>query len=104
MEGKNFSIWIEAEQWVGENRNDEDNNTDVIVKFDDGSEWVASFFTYQNIISLSQKNEKTGECLYGDYFWVSNMILVKEMSRVAIQRVIKQLILDGKFESVFSPC
>lgn len=68
MEGNPCSIWIEAEQWAEENRNEEDNNTDVIVKFDDGSEWIATFFTYQNIISISGKNEKTGECLNGKYF------------------------------------
>lgn len=86
------SIWIEAEQWAEVNRNEENNNPDVIVKFDDGSEWIASFFTYQNIISLSEKNEKTGECLNGDYFWASDMILVKKISRDAIERVIKKLI------------
>jgi hypothetical protein len=70
------SIWIEAEQWTEENRNEEDNNTGEIVNFDDGSKWIASFFTYQNIISLSEKNKKTGECLNGQYFWASNMVLV----------------------------
>lgn len=104
MEGKLYSIWIEAEEWAEENINEDDNSTDVMVKFDDGSEWVASFITYQNIISLSEKNEKTGECLNGDYFWASDMILVKKISRDAIERVIKQLILDGEFDSVFSPC
>jgi hypothetical protein len=60
-----FSIWIGAEQWDGNKIYYEDENTDVIVKLENGTEWSATFFTYQNIISLSKKNEATGECLNG---------------------------------------
>jgi hypothetical protein len=42
VEGKPLNIWIEAEQCAEENRDEDDNITDVIVKFDDGSEWIAS--------------------------------------------------------------
>lgn len=76
---KSYSIWIEAEQW--RNLWDEnDDNTDVIVKFEDGSEWMATFFTYQNILKASKRNEETREFLYGNYFWASEMILEKNHS------------------------
>lgn len=32
------------------------------------------------------------------------MILVKKISRNDIERVIKQLLTEGEFESMFSPC
>ncbi|WEG12247.1 hypothetical protein PU629_19335 [Pullulanibacillus sp. KACC 23026] len=48
-------IWIEAEHWEEQNRNEEDGNTDVKVNFEDGTEWIATFFTYRNILTLSEK-------------------------------------------------
>lgn len=104
MKVQPFSIWIEAEQWDGEIINDEDENTDVIVKFEDGSGWSATFFTYQNIISLSEKNKTTGENLNGIYFWASDMVLIKRISRKEIEAVTKELIKDGTFERVFTRC
>lgn len=103
MNYKSYSIWIEAEQW--ENLWDEnDDNTDVIVKFEDGSEWMATFFTYENILSASKRNEETGEFLYGNYFWASEMILVKKITRFDIEEVVKNLLSDGTFERVFKQC
>jgi hypothetical protein len=98
-----YSIWIEAEVWE-EGWNPPDANTDVIVKFDDGTRWVASFFTYQNILSLVEKDKTTGECLSGKYFWASDMILVDEVSRKRIEEVITELIRENDFEQVFALC
>ena len=104
MEVDHYSVWIESESWDQELWNEEDNNTDVVVKFGDGSEWMATFFTYQNILSLSKKYEETGECLNGNYFWASEMILVKKINRNVIEEVISQLFEDGSFENVFKLC
>lgn len=59
MKGMNYSIWIEAEQWAEGEWNIHDVNTDAIVTFEDGSRWVASFFTYKNIQTLAEKNQQT---------------------------------------------
>jgi hypothetical protein len=104
LKKQSYSIWIEAEQWDGDIINDEDENSDVIVRFEDGSEWSATFFTYQNIISISEKNKTTGENLNGNYFWASDMILIKGMSRKEIEAVINELIKNGTFERVFARC
>lgn len=101
---KKYSIWIEAEAWAEGEWNLDDGNTDVIVKFDDGARWVASFFTYQNILSLVEKDKKTGECLGGKYFWASDMILVDEVSRERIEEVIADSIKEDEFEKVFDFC
>lgn len=45
-----------------------DCNSDVIFELNDGSKWVATFFTYQNIETLRKKNQLSGECLNGIYF------------------------------------
>jgi len=81
-----------------------DDNTEAIVTFEDGSRWVASFFTYKNIQTLAEKNKQTGECLHGNYFWGSDMILVDECSRNRIEEVIEHLIIKGDFEMIFDKC
>jgi hypothetical protein len=101
---KKYSIWIEAEAWAEGEWNIFDDNTDVIVKFDDGTRWVASFFTYQNILSLAEKDKSTGECLGGKYFWASDMILVDEVSRERIEEVTAELLKENDFEKVFAFC
>jgi len=104
MEKEINSIWIEAESWAPEEWDINNDNTDVVVTFKDGSRWAASFFTYDNIEKLRQKNKETGECLKGKYFWSSNMILVDEVSRTRIEEVVGHLIKEYEFEQVFKQC
>jgi len=98
------SIWIEAEEWAAGEWTPADDNTDVIVTCDDGSRWVATFFSYRNITSLVEKNQRTGECLSGKYFWASDMILVDEVTRARIEEVAHYLSEEEplEFKSVFT--
>lgn len=104
MKDMQYFIWIEAEHWSQGEWNIYDGNTDAIVTFEDGSRWVASFFTYKNIQTLAEKNQQTGECLQGKYFWGSDMVLVDECSRNRIEEVIEHLILKGDFQVIFDKC
>lgn len=97
-----YTIWIEAEHWPPEERIPSDCNTDVIVTFSDGSRWVASFFSYASIGTLTQKNRQTGECLSGAYFWSSDLILIDEASHVRIEAVIADLLREREFEMAFT--
>ncbi len=99
---KNYYIWIEAEQWAPGEWEPRDCNSDVIVSFENGTEWVATFFTYQNILSLTKKNQGTGEGLSGKYFWAIDMLLVDELTRERVEEVVADLIAVGDFERVFS--
>ncbi len=95
------SLWIEAEQWEdGWDRLDD--NTDVVAELYDGTRWVATFFTFRNIVTLSSKNAETGECLGGKYFWASDLILIDEMTRERIWQVLEDLIETGEFESALN--
>ncbi len=97
-----YTVWIEAENWAPGEWKPDDDNTDVIVTWDDGSRWLASFISYQNVQTLTEKNKKTGECLSGAYFWMSDMILIDEVSRHRIEDIIHDLIRVGYFESAFT--
>lgn len=101
MSNGKYKIWIEAEEWVEGEWDIHNDNTDVIVEFDNGERWLASFFTYSNINKLVEKNKATGECLNGKYLWSSDMILVDEVSRERIQEVVNYMINKGDFEGEF---
>jgi hypothetical protein len=98
-----YKIWIEAENATS-TKDVFDDNTDVIVNFEDGSKYIASFFTYSNVNSLVSKNNQSGECMFGKYFWSSDMILAEDISRQTIENVIAELIKTDEFESVFRCC
>lgn len=102
LQSGTYTLWIEAENWVTGEWNPTDANTDVILTFDDGSRWVATFFSYANIHTLTEKNRQTGEYLAGVHFWASDMILIDEVSRSHIEEVIQGLIRQGDFEVVFT--
>jgi hypothetical protein len=99
-----YSIWIEAEQWESGELDPLDDNSDVMVTRQDGSRWVATFFTYQYIHSLVESYRKTGECLGGKYFWATDLILIDEISRKSIEAVIQDLMETDDFEKVFRRC
>jgi hypothetical protein len=97
-----YYIWIEAEQWPPDEWNILDCNSDVMVSFREGAEWTATFFTYNNISTLVEKNKQSGECLQGKYFWTTDLILIDEISRERIEEVIKDLLESGEFENAFT--
>ena len=80
----------------------EDDNTDVVVTWQDGRRWIASFFSYKNIATLMGKNKRTGECRSGAYFWASDMLLIDRVSRQRIEEVIDHLIKEEEFEMIFT--
>jgi hypothetical protein len=99
---QSYSIWIEAEQWPLGHWKPADENSDVIITFEDGSRWVATFFSYTHINTLVEKNRRTGECMSGKYFWASDMILVDEVSRARIEEVVRYLIEINEFGQIFT--
>ncbi len=99
-----YSIWIEAEEWAPGEWTPADDNSDVIVTFEDGKRWVATFYSYQNISSLTEKNRQQGDCLGGKYFVATEMILVDEVSRERINEIIIELLKQGEFETYFTLC
>jgi hypothetical protein len=99
-----YSIWIEAEEWAPGEWTPSDDNSDVIVTFENGERWVATFYSYQNILSLREKNLRTGECLGGRYFCATDMILVDKVSRELIEEVIAEILEQKEFATYFAHC
>jgi len=101
IERKIESVWFEFEEW-SEPHNENDDNSDVIFNLSDGTKWVASFFTIQNIISLFRKNKETGECLKGLYFCSTDMIIIETLNRESILKTIENMIKENIIESYCS--
>jgi hypothetical protein len=78
------------------------DNVDVEVVFDDASRYWATFFTLENIQKIMENYEKSGECMKGFYFWATDMIVVRRLSRENISKVVGDLISKGEFDKAFS--
>lgn len=76
-------------------------STDVIVLFENGKKYVASFFTYANIEEKRCQNKQSGEYLNGLYFWDKHMVLVEECTLNNIEQVIQNLMDEGEFQEAF---
>ena len=97
------TIWIESEDKgpIIEGQENTDDNSDVIVTFSDDTKYIATFLTYDNVKTLTEKNKRTGELLSGKYFWASDMILVDRIDRDTIENVVDDLIKEKYFAQLF---
>ena len=97
------NIWIETEEkgTIQSGKAELNDNSDVIVTFENGEKYVATFFTFDNIEWLRQKSQKTGECLNGKYFFATDLILIDKLNREEIIEVINYLINQGEFFTAF---
>ncbi|GAL76794.1 hypothetical protein JCM19275_2130 [Nonlabens ulvanivorans] len=97
------NIWIGSEEkgTIQDGTSETNDNSDVIVTFENGERYIATFFTYQNIDWLRQKNQKTGECLNGKYFFATDLILIDKLNREEIINVVNHLIKEDDFFTSF---
>jgi hypothetical protein len=94
-------IFITSEHQKEKDLIEKSGNTDVIVILSDGHKYTASFFTYAFIGQVRNRNRLTGEYLSGKYFWEHNMVLVEECTTEIIDPVVREIIDEGEFSSVF---
>ena len=90
-------IWYEFEEW-SEEIDVNDCNSDVVFELSDGSKWCVTFYTYQNLLTLSKKNKNTGELLSGHYFYADKSIFISKMEKGIILSVINDII-NNKIEN-----
>ena len=78
-----------------------DDNTDVRVILPDGRSYVATFFTIKNIERLLREYAANGECAFGQYFWSSEMIVIKSLDMSSIRTAVADLLRNGEFHKAF---
>ena len=75
--------------------------TDVVVELRSGERFLASFFCYAKIWEMKKEFEKSGKFLAGTYFWAKDMVLVDNIERGTIKKIVEHLIEEGDFLDVF---
>ena len=75
--------------------------TDVIVYLENGKKFIASFFTYSNILDMQIRRQMDGTFMHGSYFWERNMVLVENCTLPIIEPVVKDMIDEGNFQYAF---
>lgn len=101
MDSKIEKIYLSLEALNYDSINFQDDHTDVIILFGNGSYYSASFFTFQNIWTLKEQNRQNGTFLKGSYFWVEGMILIDDLAINTVKKVINELLEEGDFERAF---
>jgi|GEM_PF-2195555 len=75
----------------------EDLNTDVIVQFDNGDKYFATFMSYKNLEHLLHKGAEDNSNIYV----VLNTVLVKDFNNGDLMPVIDAMLSEGDFQLVF---
>lgn len=86
---------------IDEIENPENDNIDVEVRFPDQRRYSASVFTLKNIQSLMTNYQETGECNDGQYFWCSDLFIVRDLHETTILDAIRHLIQEDELHSAF---
>jgi hypothetical protein len=84
-----------------DNVNSVDDNADLYVQFENGDNYVVTVYTPQNIITILLRYQDSGECLFGKYYYDTNMLLVDSIDFDSIKKVIDDLIRNDEFNTVF---
>jgi len=94
---KHYELWIESEVSSDFIEDPEDDNTSVIITFDSGEKYTPLFITPSNIKKLMNNYKISGECLYGKYLYIPDIIIVDRIDRQTITEIIDDLIQKQEF-------
>lgn len=84
-------------EFLHEFEDSNNSNEDIIVSYK-GQRYSATLFTLENIKSLMERYEATGECGNGSYFYCLDMVLVKNLRRTTILDAIDNIISEGEID------
>ena len=101
MRGTIQKIILTAEYLENGRADYEDLNTDVIVQFENGDRYVATFFSWKNLENMIKELEPTEEYRSGRFYKVLNMVLVRDFGEGNIRPVIDAMLAEGDFQLVF---
>ncbi len=94
-------IYLSIEKAGSRSIDYENENTDVIVQFQNGDLFAAAFFTYKNLESLRVQHHVDGEFLNGKYFWADRMVFIENCYIETVWEVVSHLLEEGNFSRIF---
>jgi hypothetical protein len=98
---KNKKLFLSTEQLQEGIKDPSPESTDVIVRFDNGDTYVASFFTYEFVLRKRKEHKRSGKYLNGKYFWSDRMVIIEDCCRKSIKTVVDELKERGDFFTAF---
>lgn len=93
-------IILTAEKLADKPVDYEDMNTDVIVDFEDGEQYVATFFSYKNLKKMLEADLKAESKLH-EYYLIVNLVLVENFNNGNLFPVVESMIAEGDFQLAF---
>lgn len=87
-----------------ESINQANDNIDVHVRFSNGHQYTATFYTVDNIRFLMEEFQKDnqGECANGMYFWSPDMVVVNYLSEENIKMAVDDMVFTKTLSQIFS--
>lgn len=79
----------------------EDLNTDVIVQFDNGDQYIATFFSVKNLEGMLEEHKRSDEYLSEEYYKVLDAVLINDFRNKKLLSVIEHMMVEGDFQVVF---
>lgn len=68
------------------------DDVDVNVRLDDGSLYVPTFITIENVKQKMIANQSDGECRSGRYFWTCDMVIIRDLRDETILEAVLDLV------------
>ena len=75
--------------------------SDIVVSLTNGRKYVAVFVSYERLSTIWQKHQLSGAYLSGTYYWMKNMVLVKNCKMKTVRKVVEYLLDEGMFWETF---
>ncbi|NKZ05345.1 hypothetical protein [Actinomadura latina] len=69
----------------------------------DGTHYAPTFMTVRTIAAIMDRWRTTGECLNGEYFWCSDLIIIRTPGLPAIVEVVRNLVATGDLHDICNP-
>lgn len=94
-------IMLTAERLGNRPPDYEDLNTDVIVQFDNGERYFATFFSCKNLESMIRELMRSPDWAPGPGYKVLDIVVVRDFNNGDLTPVIESMLAEGDFQLVF---
>lgn len=101
MHGAIKNIFLSSPAVAGDSKGIESLNTDVIVQFESGEEYVANFLSYSTLEHLLVDHRSSTELSNEEHYQLVNVVLVNDHAGGNLHRVIEHMLAEGDFQIAF---
>ena len=101
MQGVIKKIILSAERSDNEVVDYENLNTDVIVQFDTGDQYVTTFYSYKWLEKMIEKHRASKENRSDRHYEILDIVVVNDLKDGNLLPVVEQMVAEGDFQLAF---